>query len=83
MNREAFEEAQIKLDKVICIGTRNINHSFIVGFACTTKSEKVVLQKEEVAEYKWTKLDELEKLNLTFKELPVEAKKARKILFAK
>lgn len=81
MKREALEEAQIKLDKVIFNGMRNINHSFIVGFACTTKSTKVILQEEEVSEYKWIKLEDLEKLNLTFKELPDEAKKAYKIIF--
>lgn len=81
MQRKAFEEAHIKLKKMIPIGTRNINHSFIIGFACTTSNTKIILQKEEVKDYKWIKLEELPNFNLTFKELPFEAKKAQKALF--
>ena len=82
VHREAKEEANINVEIVKQFSLRTVSklNSFVIGFACKYKSGKIKLQKEEVGDYKWVKLDELKKYDLTFKELPIEAKKAQELI---
>jgi len=80
VHREAMEEAGIKVKIVSSLGMRTVKDSFIVSFACKFVSGEIKLQEEEVSEFKWVELDELGSLKLTFKELPLLAKEAKKRL---
>ena len=82
VHREAMEEASIKVKIIGSLGTWTVKDSFIVGFACKFVSGKIKLQEEEVSDFKWVELSELDLLNLTFKELPFLAKEA-KVIFGK
>ena len=80
VHREVMEEANIKVEIVGSLGTKTVKNNFIVGFACKYVSGKIKLQVEEVGEYKWVDLEELNKLKLTFPDLPDIAKEAKKII---
>ncbi len=76
VHREAMEEANIKIKIVKQLGNRVVKNSFIIAFACKYISGEINLQEEEVTDYKWVKISELKKYNLTFKEIPLYAKEA-------
>jgi NADH pyrophosphatase NudC (nudix superfamily) len=82
VHREAKEEANIEIEIIKQIGMKALEHhpSFVVVFACKYKSGEIKLQEEEIQDYKWVNLNELDKYELTFPELPEEAKKALSII---
>lgn len=82
VHREAKEEVNIEIEIIKQFSTKALdNHpSFIINFACKYKKGEIKLQEEEIDDYKWINLNELKNFNLTFLELPKEAKKALEIV---
>lgn len=81
VHRETKEEANIEIDIIRQFGLRVIkDNSVVVSFACKYKSGEIVLQEDEVSEYKWVKLNGLNNYTLTFDDLPALAKKALQIV---
>ncbi len=80
-HREAKEEANIEIEIIKQFGIDVFDNSIVIRYACKYKSGEIKLQESEIKDYKWIEHGELEKYNLTFKELPMLAKRAKEIIF--
>ncbi len=77
-HREVMEEMSIKIKLVKLIDLSTNGDSFTICYAAKHILRKVVLGHEKVnCEFAWVSLKDLNKYNLTFKELPKLAKKAK------
>lgn len=81
VHREAKEEANIEVNIIKQFGIDAFDNSLAIRFACKYKTGEIELQESEIKEYKWVELIELKNYNLTFKEIPEIAKKAKEIIF--
>ncbi len=81
VHREAKEEANIMVDIIRQFGIRSLNdsNSLVISFACRYVSGEIKLQKKEVSDYIWVKIEDLKNYDLTFEELPALAKKAQQL----
>jgi NADH pyrophosphatase NudC (nudix superfamily) len=77
VHRECMEEAQIRVKINNLFGVQTVKDSFMLYYSCKYVSGKINLQKEEVGDFAWVDLKDLKKYNLTFKEIPMLAKKAK------
>jgi 8-oxo-dGTP pyrophosphatase MutT (NUDIX family) len=84
VHREVKEEVGIEVDVIDQFDMFVIKDgSFVVSFACKYKSGEVKILEEEINDYKWVKIKELNDFNLTFEALPNMVQKAQEIIKSK
>jgi 8-oxo-dGTP diphosphatase len=81
--RESKEEANIEVEVIEQFNIEVVENSFIISFVSKHVSGEIKLQDEEIKDYKWIPLNELNDFNLTFEKLPKYVKKAFEIFEAK
>ena len=85
LHREIKEETNLEVDMIKMFDVTTVHHvnSLVLGFACKYKSGTVILQEEEVKDYKWVQIEKMNEFELTFPLLPEMATKALEIINTK